>query len=122
MCALRTCMKNARWVFSKRNMTILRTKRITPRPTHASQSGAAISVAMRVGNLPLVRYRLASSLLTPRSNDHCTDLWWLALAIFLVCIAEVRFFFSPYPWTLVNDQVRVGECVGLINLSNSAAS
>ena len=59
---------------------------------------------------------------TPRSNDHCTDLWWLALAIFLVCIAEVRFFISPYPWALVNDQVRVGECVGLINLSNSAAS
>lgn len=34
----------------------------------------------------------------PKIDAHLsTDMWWLALALFLICIAEVRFVYFPCP-------------------------
>ena len=87
-----TCTKNALLVFSNKTMTIQRMRRTTPRATRASRFGAAISGAMCVGNFRSVcPDSFFQAVLCARHlvDDACADLWWIALALFLICVAEV---------------------------------
>jgi hypothetical protein len=74
-------------------MTTRRMRRITLRATRASRFGAATSDATCVGNFRSVRERPFLSFKRRArnlSNDACADMWWIALALFLICVAEVR--------------------------------
>jgi hypothetical protein len=92
--ARQTSTKNVLLVSSKKTtkMTIRSPRRPSLGLTCVSQFGAAISDAICVGSFPTVREPLRFKLAYVYKTMAVTDMWWLALALFLICIAEVRYY------------------------------